>query len=72
MISHKADEVIKKLFDLFKNRYQNYFELIRSSDFVFDYVQSLYYKYHKINRKISYIDSPDWILKQKSNNKSHQ
>ena len=72
MISHKADEVIKKLFDLFKNRYQNYFELIRSSDFVFDYVQSLYYKYHKINRKRSYIDSLDWILKQKSNNKSHQ
>ena len=33
------------------------------SEFVFDYVQLLYYKCHKINpnRGGSYKDSPDWI-----------
>ena len=48
MSSDEADEVIKKLFDSLKNRYQNNFELRRGSEFVFDYVQLLYYKFHKI------------------------
>ena len=36
---------------------------MRGSEFVFNYVQLLYYKYHKINfsRGGSYIDSPYWI-----------
>ena len=44
---------------------------MKGSEFVFDYVQLLYYKCHKINPNCSgsYIDSPGWI---KSNNKSHQ
>ena len=31
----------------------------------------MYYKFHKVNfkRAGSYIDSPDWIKKKKSNNK---
>ena len=37
-ISDEADEVIKKLFDSHKNRYQNNLESMRSSDFVSDYV----------------------------------
>ena len=48
MSSDEADEVIKKLFDSLKNRYQNNFELMRGSEFVFDYVQLLHYKFHKI------------------------
>ena len=40
MISDEADEVIKKLFDLLKNRYQNNLQLMRDSEFVFDYVLS--------------------------------
>ena len=38
---------------------------MRGSEFVFDYVQLLYYKYHKVNlnRGGSYIDSPNWIKK---------
>ena len=37
-------------------------------EFIFDYVQLLYYKLHKINpnRGESYIDSLDWIKKQKA------
>ena len=36
---------------------------LRGSEFVFDYVDVLHYKCHKINpnRGGSYIDSPDWI-----------
>ena len=59
--SDEADEVIKKLFDLPKNRYQNNLESMRCSEFIFDQVQLLYYKCHKINFNHggSYIDSPD-------------
>ena len=53
MINNEADEVIKKLFDLLKNRYQNNVESMKYSEFVFDFgyfVHLLYYKSHKINR----------------------
>ena len=49
MINQEADEVIKELFDSLKNRYQNNLESIKYSEFVFDYVDLLYYKCHKIN-----------------------
>ena len=57
-ISDEADEVIKKLSDSLKNKYQNNW----------DYVQLLHYTCHKINlnRGGSYIDSPDWIIKKKN------
>ena len=73
-ISDEADEVTKKLFDSLKNRYQNDLQSMRGSEFVFDYVQLLYYKCHKINLNCggSYMDSPDWIKNKKSNNKSYQ
>ena len=41
---------------------------MKGSDFTFDWVQLLYYKYHNVNfkRSGSYIDSPDWIKKKKA------
>ena len=68
MISDEADEVIKNLFDSLKNRYQNNLQSMRGSEFVFDYVQLLYYKCHKINvtRGESYINSPYWIKNKKT------
>ena len=33
MINNEADEVIKELFDLLKNRYQNNLEYMRGSEF---------------------------------------
>ena len=36
MISDEADEVIKKLYDSLKNRYQNNLQSMRGSEFVFD------------------------------------
>ena len=49
MISDGADEVIKKLFDSLKNRYQNNLQSMRDREFVFGYVQLLCYKCHKTN-----------------------
>ena len=41
---------------------------MRRSDFIFDSVQLMYYKHHKVNfkRGSSYFDSPDWIKKKKA------
>ena len=66
MINDEADKVIKEFFDSLKNRYQNNLESMKGSEFVFDYVNLLYYKCHKTNPNCSgsYIDSPDWINKK--------
>ena len=51
MINDEAVEVIKELFSLLKNRYQNNLELMKGSDFVLLMILSYmsYYKCHKIN-----------------------
>ena len=65
MMNDKADEIIEELFDSFQKRYQNNLESMKGSEFVFNYVQLLYYKCHKINpnRGGSYIEQ---ISKDKS------
>ena len=41
---------------------------MEGSEFVFDDVNLSYFKYNKINQNCgrSFIDSPDWIKKEKS------
>ena len=61
MIKDKADEVIEELLELLLSRFQIGLEItMRDSDFIFDYIDSLYHKCLKINLKCSgsYIDSP--------------
>ena len=68
MMDSETDEIIEELFDSFLQRYQkNLEESIRGSEFVFDSVNSLYYKFHKISlsRGGSYIDSPKWLKNKK-------
>ena len=67
MINDETDKVIKELFDLVKNRYQNSLESMKGSEFVFNYFQLLYYKCHRINPNCvgSYIDSPDCLKNNK-------
>ena len=48
VINDEADRVMKELFDSLKNRYQNDLGSLKGSEFLFDYVQLLYYKCHKI------------------------
>ena len=40
---------------------------MKGGEFVFDYVHSLYYKYHKMNPNCggSHMDSSDWIKTKK-------
>ena len=42
MINDESDEVMEELFKSLKNKYQNNFGSMKGSDFVFDYVHSLY------------------------------
>ena len=64
----KAEEIIKEIFGSLKNRYQNNLESMKGSDFVFDYVQLVYYKCDKINlnRGGYYIDFPNWTKNKKA------
>ena len=57
-----ANEVGDKLFESLRSRYQGKLETsMRESDFIFDLVQLMYEKCHKVNFRHggSYIDSPD-------------
>ena len=66
-MNDETDEYIEELFKSLKNRYQNNLQLMKGSEFVFNYVNLLYYKCHKINPNCggSYIVSPDWIKNKK-------
>ena len=63
------NEVIDKLFESLRSRYQGILKTsMRGSDFIFESVQLMYYKCHKVNfkRGVLYIDSPDWTKKKKT------
>ena len=69
MIYDKADEVIKKRFESLLNRYQIELETsMRGSHFIFDRINLLHCKHHKINLKLegSYKDFTDWIENRKT------
>ena len=56
-----ANDVTDTFFKSLRSRYQEHLETsMKGSDFIFDSVQLMYYKYHKVNLKCgdSYIDSP--------------
>ena len=64
MTGNETEKIIEDLFDSFLQRYQkNLEESMKGSEFVFDFVDSLYYKLYKIslNRGGSYIDSAKWV-----------
>ena len=69
VIGIETDKIIEDLLDYFLQRYQKGLEeSMRGSEFVFDSVDSLYYKLHKIslNRGGSCIDSPKWLKNKKA------
>ena len=62
-------EVVDELFESLRSRYQGNLETsTRGRDFIFDSVQLMHYKCHKVNVKQdgSYISSPDWVKKKKA------
>ena len=61
MSYNDANEVFDELFESLHSRYQGNLETsMRAKDFIFDSVQLMYYKCHKVNfsRDGSYIDFP--------------
>ena len=48
IINEEAHNAIKGFFNSLKNRCQNNLESVTGSEFLFGYVQLLYYKCHKI------------------------
>ena len=69
MMGSETDKIIEDLFDSFLQRCQKGLEeSMRGSKFVFDNVDSLYYKLHKIslNRGGSYTDSPKLLKNKKA------
>ena len=67
MINDEADEVIEKLFESLKNRYQKNLQSMRDSEFSLSSIMFIYCIINVIkvnpNHGESYIDSPDWMQK---------
>ena len=65
---YAANKVVDELFESLRSRYQDLENSMRKRDFIFDSVQLLYYKCHKVNFKRggSYIHSPDWMKEIKA------
>ena len=69
MVVSETDDITEDHFDSILQRYQKNLEKsMRGSEFVFDSVDSLYYKLQEIslNRDVSYIDSPKWLKNEKA------
>ena len=67
--------VIEQIFESLLSRYQLGLETsMKGSNFIFDSVELLYHKCHKVNFKLvgSYIECLNWVKKQESNNKSEK
>ena len=73
MMNDKADEIIEEIFDSLKTRCENNLELMKGSEFVFDYIHLLCYKCHKKSQSLWMIHRFSSLDKyKKSNNKSYQ
>ena len=62
MMGNETDEIIEELFESLLKRYQKRLEQsMKGSEFIYDEVDLMLYKFHKIslNRGGSYIDSPE-------------
>ena len=63
-----ANQVVNELFDSLCSKYQDNLETsMKGKDFIFDSVQLMYYKCHKVyfKRGGSYIDFPNWRKNKK-------
>ena len=69
ILCNDANEVVSELCESRCSKYQDNLKTwMKGSDFIFDSVQLVYYKCHKLSfkRGCSYIDSPDWIKNKKA------
>ena len=63
-----TNAIIRKIFNSFLHNYQQELKMIKGSDFVFESVDLLDYKLHRVclNRGESYIKSPKWLENKKA------
>ena len=69
IIGNETDEIIKKLFESFLQRCQEEIEIeMKGSEFIFDSVDLLYYKFHRIslNWGGSFIVFSNWLKNKKA------
>ena len=59
-----TDDIIRELLRSFLHNYQEKEQIIRGSDFVFESVDLMDYKFDRVRlrRGVSYITSPEWLL----------
>ena len=59
-----TDDIIREIFRSFLHNYQEKLKIIKGSDFVFESVELMDYKLHRVRlrRGGSYIKSPEWLL----------
>ena len=63
-----TDDIIRELFRSFLHNYQEELKIIKGSDFVFESVQLMDYKLHRVRlrRGGSYVKSPEWLANKKA------
>ena len=69
MMGSNTNEIIRNLFNSILRRYHGGLQVsMRGSEFVFDYIESLNYIFHKVDlkRSGSYIETSDWTKKKKA------
>ena len=64
MQGEDTNAIIREIFRSFLHNYQQELKMIKGSDFVFESVDLMDYKLHRVrlNRGGSYIKSPEWLL----------
>ena len=68
MRGRDTDDIIRKLFRSFLHNNQENLKIIKGSDFVFENVELMVYKPHRVRlrRGGSYIKSPEWLANKKA------
>ena len=64
MQGEDTNAIIREIFRSFLHNYQEELKMIKGSDFIFQSVDLMDYKLHRVrlNRGGSYIKSPEWLL----------
>ena len=65
-----TDDIIRDVFRSFLHNYQEELKIIKGSDFVFESVELMDYKLHRVSlrRGGSYIKSPEWLANKRATN----
>ena len=68
MRGNDTDDIIREIFMSFLRKYQEELKIIKGSDCVFESVELMDYKHHRVRsrRGESYVKSPKWVANKKA------